>query len=211
MKYENKNRDSDWAKEVPDYRFRGPYDDYGWEAGESVLPEFRDPSVHLTPEEQRWRDRERRMNRGMGRQPNRMGETRRYGQREIPDHEHAEYGQSQYYGEPFSRGYSGEEYYGAREAWMRQGPYTGRGPSNYRRSDDRIKDEVCQRLTRHGQIDARKIQIDVSEGVVTLRGSVGDRRMKRITEDTIESIPGVQDIHDELTVQKASQETAQSQ
>lgn len=210
MKYENKNRDSDWAKEVPDFRFRGPYDDWGWEPGDSVLPEFRDPSVHLTPEEVRWRERERRMNRRMGRPVMARGETRRYGQREIPDDERAEYGWSQYNGEPFSRGYFGEEYWGARESWMRQGPYTGRGPSNYQRSDQSIKDEVCERLTRHGHIDARKINIDVNGGVVTLRGSVDDRRMKRMAEDAIDSVPGVEDINDELTIQRGGQGSAHS-
>jgi hypothetical protein len=211
MKYENKNRDSDWAKEVPDVRFRGPYDDYGWENGESVLPEFRDPSVHLTPEEQRWLDRERRMNSVRGRQQfGSRGSTNRFGHREISDNEQADYGQSQYYGEPFARGYFKERYYGAREAWMRQGPYTGRGPSNYQRSDERIKDEIADRLTHHGQVDARKIQIEVQEGVVTLRGPVDSRQMKRMAEDTVESVPGVQDINNELTIQQNERQNSRS-
>ncbi len=41
----------DWAKEVPWEYDRGPYEDYGWERGESTLPEFRDPSVHIQPYE----------------------------------------------------------------------------------------------------------------------------------------------------------------
>ena len=40
------DRDDDWASQVPERRWRGPYEDYGWERGESGLPEFRDPSVH---------------------------------------------------------------------------------------------------------------------------------------------------------------------
>ncbi len=49
------NRDQenggDWAARVPGRQFRGPYSDYGWEPQQSVLPEFRDPSVHLTADE----------------------------------------------------------------------------------------------------------------------------------------------------------------
>lgn len=246
MKYQGKNMDSDWAKEVPDVRFRGPYNDFGWEPGESVLPEFRDPSVHLNPDELReartWRQQQnqgRRMrNRGqegrmlgprnyysrnqMGRgsygRMQTVGETNRYGRREIPDDERDQYGWSQYYGEPFSRGIGNYErggqediYYGERESWMSQGPFTGVGPAGYQRSDEQIKDEVCDRLTRHGQIDARKIQIDVSDGDVTLRGAVPSRHMKRMAEDSIESVPGVQDINNELTIQKNQEmETSRS-
>ena len=44
---------SDWAKEVPKSATKpqGPYEDYGWERGESGLREFRDPSVHTMPYE----------------------------------------------------------------------------------------------------------------------------------------------------------------
>lgn len=46
-------RDQDWARQVLDhYRQEGPYEDYGWERGESVLPEFRDPWVHDMPYEE---------------------------------------------------------------------------------------------------------------------------------------------------------------
>ncbi len=46
---------SDWAKQVPAdaTRPQGPYgkQDYGWERGDSIMPEFRDPSVHEMPYE----------------------------------------------------------------------------------------------------------------------------------------------------------------
>ncbi|HZQ07373.1 MAG TPA: hypothetical protein VFD70_12405 [Anaerolineae bacterium] len=42
---------------------------------------------------------------------------------------------------------------GLRE-WERPGPFTGRGPQGYRRSDERIREEACDRLTQHGQVDA---------------------------------------------------------
>lgn len=43
----------DWATEVPKSASKpsGPYEDYGWERGQSIMPEFRDPSVHTMPYE----------------------------------------------------------------------------------------------------------------------------------------------------------------
>ena len=56
----NRDREDDWARQVRWERGREePYRDYGWEPGESALPEFRDPSVHIQPYERqrvsRWR------------------------------------------------------------------------------------------------------------------------------------------------------------
>jgi osmotically-inducible protein OsmY len=42
------------------------------------------------------------------------------------------------------------------------------GPEGYRRSDERILDDVSERLTRHGHIDARQISVGVTEGEVIL-------------------------------------------
>ncbi len=46
------------------------------------------------------------------------------------------------------------------------------GPQGYQRSDERIHEEVCERLTQHGKLDARNIQVQVNRGEVTLAGSV---------------------------------------
>jgi hypothetical protein len=161
-------------------------------------------TVQLTPEEEqrlrKWRERrERRARRHEGGLPV-QGDTNRYGNREIPDHEQNEYGWSQYYGEQFSRGYRDEEFRGEREAWMERGPQTGRGPKGYQRPDERIFEDVCERLTEHGQIDARDITVEVSGGEVILRGTVDGRRTKRMVEDVIENVSGVRDIHNELRI-----------
>jgi hypothetical protein len=79
-----------------------------------------------------------------------------------------------------------------------RGQHTGRGPKNYKRSDDRIREDVCERLTRNGEIDATEIEVTVNNGEVTLTGTVEDRSWKRIAEDTIEDVPGVKDIHNQL-------------
>jgi osmotically-inducible protein OsmY len=93
------------------------------------------------------------------------------------------------------------------EIWAIPGPYAGQGPRGYQRSDDRIKEDVCERLTQHGNINARDIEVTVSNGEVTLRGSVDNREMKRRAEDVVESVSGVQDVRNELraTPQQNSQ------
>lgn len=88
----------------------------------------------------------------------------------------------------------------AQEGWEQVGPMTGRGPRGYRRSDERIQDDVCDRLTRHGEIDASEVEIQVEQGEVTLNGMVPTRRMKRLAEDEAWSLPGVEQVHNRLRV-----------
>jgi hypothetical protein len=176
------------------------------ERKKDVSKDKNEPSVtiRMTPEEERrlrqWRERRaRRQPRPGGRVPV-QGETNRFGNREISDHEQDEYGWSQYYGEPFSRGVVDEMDHGPREDWMQPGPHAGKGPKGYQRPDNRIFEDVCERLTHHGQIDARNITVEVAAGEVILRGVVDSRRTKRMVEDTIENVTGVRDIHNELRI-----------
>ncbi len=93
-------------------------------------------------------------------------------------------------------------YWANQKAYSAPGPYTGIGPRGYRRSDERIQEDVCMRLAQHGQIDARDIQVNVEQGQVTLTGTVDNRRMKRITEAAVDAIPGVVDVHNRLHINK---------
>ena len=74
-------------------------------------------------------------------------------------------------------------YSGGLGGFGEQGRHAGRGPKNWQRSDDRIKEDVNERLTEHPQIDATEIDIQVRNGEVTISGSVEDRRIKRMVED----------------------------
>lgn len=78
--------------------------------------------------------------------------------------------------------------------------YKNKGPKNYRRSDERIHDELCQRLTAHPEIDATEIEVHVEGAEVTLRGRVENRQSKRQAEDLAAHIYGVHDVHNELRV-----------
>ena len=81
------------------------------------------------------------------------------------------------------------------------GPHAGRGPSGYRRADERIREDACERLTWHGHIDASDVTVRVEEGEITLEGTVESRREKRMAEDALETIAGVRDIHNRLRLQ----------
>lgn len=86
------------------------------------------------------------------------------------------------------------------EIWEIEGPFTGMGPSGYHRSDDRIFEDVCERLTMHGQIDPSDVEIEVENGEVVLKGSVDDRHTKRIIEDVAYSVSGVTEVQNNLRV-----------
>jgi hypothetical protein len=48
--------------------------------------------------------------------------------------------------------------------------------------------------------------VQVRNGEVTLTGMVDDRRQKRMAEDTVESVPGVKDVQNQLRVQQQAQQ-----
>ncbi|MCC2678578.1 MAG: hypothetical protein K0R29_1154 [Pseudobdellovibrio sp.] len=76
--------------------------------------------------------------------------------------------------------------------------HAGKGPKGYRRSDDRIREDVCEALSSHPEIDASDMEVDVKDGLVIFKGSVESRLVKRMAEDLIENIPGVVDVRNEL-------------
>jgi hypothetical protein len=86
------------------------------------------------------------------------------------------------------------------EPWAVPGPFSGRGPEGYRRSEEAIRTDVCERLTRHGQLDASRIRVQVEHGEVILEGHVDSRTAKRMAEDTAESVMGVRDVQNRLRI-----------
>jgi hypothetical protein len=84
--------------------------------------------------------------------------------------------------------------------WAIPGPYTGMGPAGYQRSDALILEDVCERLTRHGWIDASQIEVDVCAGKVTLRGQVTGRAELRMAQATAQDVPGVKQVNNHLRV-----------
>ncbi len=93
-----------------------------------------------------------------------------------------------------------ENFEGGRADWQTPGPYTGVGPQDYRRSDERIHEEICERLTQNGKIDSSGIEVGVQDGRVTLHGAVDRKKEKWIAEDIAGSVSGVQDVQNKIRV-----------
>jgi hypothetical protein len=158
------NRENqDWARQIPWEHGQGPYEDFGWEPGESVLPEFRDSSIHNMPYEMNPR--------------NRWNEHRRHPRK-------------------------------SNRQDATQGRFSGVGPKNYQRTDDRILEDVNQRLAQHGRLDASQIDVKVHQGVIDLEGNVRSRKEKRLAEDIADSVSGVIDIQNRLKIQDRQENPA---
>lgn len=84
--------------------------------------------------------------------------------------------------------------------WQSVRSFAGRGPKGYRRSDERIREEICESLMQHPGIDASNFEVTVKDGIATLQGSVPDRWMKRASEWVVDGVSGVRDIRNELTI-----------
>jgi osmotically-inducible protein OsmY len=81
-----------------------------------------------------------------------------------------------------------------------EGKFRGRGPKNYRRSDDRLREEVCDRLTDNEWLDASDVEVNVVAGEVILTGTVDSRYAKRLAEEICESATGVSNVQNNLRV-----------
>jgi len=104
------------------------------------------------------------------------------------------------YGRQSTYGYGEFDEQGEVDAQYGRGQYRGRGPRNYRRSDERIREDVCDALTEDPMLDASNMEVTVKDGEVTLSGTVRSRQDKRRAEDIVECISGVRDIHNSLRV-----------
>lgn len=97
-----------------------------------------------------------------------------WGERYYPDHQ-------------YETGYGGED-------------FSGQGPADYRRADERIREDINELLTWDPRVDASGMTVEVADGVATLKGQVRNRWMKRRAEDLTERVRGVIDVHNHLSV-----------
>lgn len=74
------------------------------------------------------------------------------------------------------------------------------GPRGYTRSDERIREFICERLAQHRQLDVSDVSVAVSDGCVTLEGTVPERHMKHVIEDTADHCWGVKDVENHIRV-----------
>lgn len=76
--------------------------------------------------------------------------------------------------------------------------FAGKGPRDWKRSDETIKEEACEALTQDRDIDASEIEVEVKNGIIYLSGTVDNRYAKRLAEECVENIFGVQDVQNQL-------------
>jgi osmotically-inducible protein OsmY len=81
-----------------------------------------------------------------------------------------------------------------------QHQYRGRGPKNYTRSAERIREDVNDRLTDDWRVDASDIEVQIEGTEVTLTGSVPNRFQRRLAEDVAEEVSGVTHVQNNLRV-----------
>jgi osmotically-inducible protein OsmY len=117
----------------------------------------------------------------------------------LPENERALSGEYASYGRST---YGAQSGYG-RDYGAASQDYRGRGPKGYTRSDDRLKEMICERLTDDPRIDASDVTVEVNQGIVRLTGAVGERRTKYQIEDLIERCGGVQDVDNQLRIRSS--------
>lgn len=85
---------------------------------------------------------------------------------------------------------------------QRTGMHRGKGPRGYQRSSERIREDVCDRLSEDDRLDASDIEVQIQGNEVILTGSVHNREDKRRAEDLAESISGVRNVENRLRVER---------
>ena len=123
------------------------------------------------------------------------------------------FGQQQRYGQP----QQGQPQYGQRPGYS---PYVGypdtrarrfgTGPKGYQRSDERLKEDISERLMEAHHIDSSDVSVEVRGAKVVLEGTVPSRHMKHAIEDLVDVCPGVQDIDNRVRVANPLMRQSQS-
>jgi osmotically-inducible protein OsmY len=91
----------------------------------------------------------------------------------------------------------------ARRRRRDEGLHRGAGPKDYVRSPERIREDVCERLSEDAILDARHIEVTVDGPEVTLDGRVTRREDKRRAEDIADRVSGVRHVQNNLRLIEA--------
>jgi osmotically-inducible protein OsmY len=160
------------------------------------------------------------------------GYTREAWRNNYPQGDYSRYAYGRDYGEPYrgqgyGHGFAGQErgwwdrtsdevssWFGDDEARRRREMdaqdrgHRGRGPKGYVRSDERIREDVCDRLSDDPMVDASEVEVAVAGGEVTLAGTVNSREERRRAEDCAERVSGVSHVQNNLRVSSTSSTTS---
>lgn len=93
----------------------------------------------------------------------------------------------------------------------READHRGMGPRGYHRSDERISEDVHERLTEDRHLDASGMRVGVKDGEVTLDGFVRSRHDKHRAEHIVEHVTGVNHVQNNLRVGQPPSSQRESQ
>ena len=87
---------------------------------------------------------------------------------------------------------------------LRESKPRPRGPKGYKRADERIFEELCDRLSVAPSVDATDVEVQVHDGAVTLAGAVPDPAMRGAAQEIAESVVGVLEVHNRISYAASS-------
>lgn len=67
-------------------------------------------------------------------------------------------------------------------------------------NEDKLKNHIKEVLYHSHGVDPSELDISVEAGIVHLKGTIQSESMKKIAEDLIASIPGVEDVFTHLKI-----------
>jgi len=82
----------------------------------------------------------------------------------------------------------------------RRGPQAGKGPRGWNLSDERLIEDVSERLMEDRLLDARNVEVAANSGVVTLTGEVPGASDVIHAEMLARNAPGVTAVENRLSV-----------
>lgn len=82
-----------------------------------------------------------------------------------------------------------------------------KGASPTANSDAWLRDKVKAALLFHRSVSARTTEVDVKDGIVTLRGDAASQAQKELTAEYTRDIDGIKDIKNEMVVSAVSGKT----
>lgn len=102
--------------------------------------------------------------------------------------------------------YKNNDFYGNRKRnYTLEGPHRGKGPKNYTRSPERIKDDAANRLFEDSLVDASDIELNVKGNDLVLSGTVPSLFQKHRAEALVINVSGVKEVENNLRVKTGRQ------
>jgi osmotically-inducible protein OsmY len=80
--------------------------------------------------------------------------------------------------------------------------YRGYGPRGVRLADERLRLDICERLTDDSYVDASDMTVEVMDAKVLLRGSVATAFQRDRAERAAQAVPGVLEVEIDLRVRE---------